>query len=392
MSPPATRHSTPATRHYDALVVGLGGVGSAALFHLAQRGARVLGIDRFQPPHDRGSSHGHTRIIRQAYFEHPDYVPLTKAALASWHDLQQRCGRPLYHRVGLLQIGTPDGTVVPGVLQSAERHNLAVELLTATEAAQRFPTLTLPRDAVAVFESQAGYLLVEDCVQAYLQQAASLGAAIRVHTPVHHWQIDGSQFRVELAQETCWAERLVIAAGAWAGELLADLGIRLRVLRKHLHWYACSDPRYRADQGCPLFLYESGGGCFYGCPQIDPRGVKVAQHSGGETVADPAGVSRDFDVAERREVEAFVRAHLKGLTTQPTDHAVCLYTMSPDEHFIVDRHPQHANLAFAAGLSGHGFKFTPVLGQALADLVLDGTSGLPIQFLTVQRPSLARGS
>ncbi|MDH3716906.1 MAG: N-methyl-L-tryptophan oxidase, partial [Planctomycetota bacterium] len=364
--PLAARPSTPVIPHYDAVVVGLGGVGSAALYHLARRGARVLGIDRYAPPHDRGSSHGHTRIIRQAYFEHPDYVPLTQTAYQLWHELEQLCDRQLYYQVGLLEVGPPEGIVVPGVLQSAARHGLAVQQLTAAEVAQQYPGFTVPPDAVAVYERDAGYLLVEDCIEAHLQQAAKLGARIHRDTVVRQWHADGPQISVQCSGETYTADRLVIAAGAWASELLADLGIRLRVLRKHLHWYACSDPRYHADRGCPLFFYETAAGYFYGFPQHDTRGVKVAEHSGGETVTDPVRVSRDVDAMDRRRVEEFLQAHLTGVSTQPTDHTVCLYTMSPDEHFIVDRHTRHAHVVFAAGLSGHGFKFTSVLGQALA--------------------------
>jgi monomeric sarcosine oxidase len=294
--------------------------------------------------------------------------------------------------VGLLEVGPPEGIVVPGVLQSAARHGLAVQQLTAAEVAQQYPGFAVPPDAVAVYERDAGYLLVEDCIEAHLQQAVKLGARIQCDTVVRQWHADGPQFIVQCSAETFTADRLVIAAGAWASELLADLGIRLRVIRKHLHWYASADPRYAADRGCPLFFYETAAGYFYGFPQHDARGVKVAEHSGGETVTDPARISRDVDAMDRRRVEEFLQAHLMGVFTQPTDHTVCLYTMSPDEHFIVDRHPRHAHVVFAAGLSGHGFKFTPVLGQALAELVLDGKTALPIQLLTAQRAGLTGGS
>ncbi|NIP87208.1 MAG: N-methyl-L-tryptophan oxidase [Planctomycetales bacterium] len=391
--PPTVPHPTsPSRAPYDVIVLGLGGVGSAALFQLALRGARVLGIDQFAPPHARGSSHGHTRIIRQAYFEHPDYVPLVRSACQLWQKLERRTGRQLYHQVGLLEVGSPRGKLIPGVLHSAACHGLAVQQLTAADVARDYPAFTLPADTVAVFERDAGYLLVEDCVEAHLQEAVACGAHIRTHTVVRQWRADGGGVHVA-SEDAHWkADHLVITAGAWAGELLAQLNVPLRVLRKHLHWYATADSRYRAERGCPLFFYETAEGCFYGFPQIDSRGVKIAEHSGGELVADPGKVARDVDSGDRLRVERFLQTHLPSVSTQPTDHAVCLYTMSPDEHFLVDRHPHQPQVVFAAGLSGHGFKFAPVLGQALAEMVLDGQTGLPMEFLHAQRAGLRKGS
>lgn len=373
---------------YDVIVLGTGGVGSAALFHLARRGTSVLGIDRFPGGHDRGSSHGQTRIIRQAYFEHPDYVPLLLSAYQAWHDLEARCGEKLLYQVGLLEIGPPDGVVLPGVLESARQHQLAVDHLSAREAAQRFPGFNVPERCEAVFEREAGYLLVERCVLAHLAEAQRLGARVRTGESVVRWSANSTGVTVETDRGSYSAARLVITAGAWSGELLADLGIRLRVLRKHLHWYTAADDHYRFDRGCPTFLYEVPEGIFYGFPQLDEWGVKVGEHSGGNEVVDPLVDSRAVEPDDRRRVEAFVAANLPGVTLTPTNHATCFYTMSPDEHFLVDKHPEHEQVAFAAGLSGHGFKFAGVLGQVLADLALDGRTHLPVGFLSVSRPGL----
>jgi sarcosine oxidase len=370
---------------YDAIVLGAGGVGSAAMYQLARRGLRVLGIDRFAPPHDRGSSHGQTRIIRQAYFEHPDYVPLLLESYRLWAELEQHAGRQLLLNTGLVEIGSADGIVVPGVLEAARRHGLAVETLTPPAAQERWPALYVPDDMVAVFEPQAGALRVEQCVRAHLVAAQEAGADLRVGVEVLGWSFEGDSASIDTTAGRFSAARLVVTAGAWAGRLLADLDLKLQVRRKAMLWYPESEPTTRADAGFPCFLYELPHGVFYGMPSIDGSGVKVAEHSGGEPVDNPLHVDRSLRERDLEPVEAFLRTHLPTVLPACRDHAICLYTMSPDEHFIVDRHPQHPHVVFAAGLSGHGFKFAPVLGAALADLAFNGATRLPIEFLSLRR-------
>ncbi len=370
-------------------MLGAGGVGSAALYHLARRGVRALGIDRFAPGHDRGSSHGETRIIRLAYFEHADYVPLLRRAYELWEELAGRCGQRLYHETGLLEVGPPDGVVVPGVLASARRHSLGVESLDPSEAERRFPGFRIPGGMAAVFERRAGYLRVEDCVRAHAEAAVRLGARLATGETVLRWCADGAGVAVETDRGTHRAARLIVAAGAWSGGLLAELGVRLEVRRKTLLWYRTAASQPREENGGPGFFYETPGGLFYGFPEIGGGELKVAEHSGGESVADPLGVDRSLCPSDRRPVEAFLRRYVPGVASGDClRHAVCLYTMSRDEHFIVDRHPGHPQVAFAAGLSGHGFKFTSVLGEILAGVALEGASGLPIGFLSCERPGL----
>jgi monomeric sarcosine oxidase len=348
----------------------------------------VLGIDRFPPGHDRGSSHGQTRIIRQAYFEHPDYVPLVQRSFELWHELERLSGLTLFHQVGLVQAGPPDGEVMHGVRQSAALHNLPIENLTPRDAAGRFPGFAFRSDHEVVFESRAGYLLVESCVRAHAAQAQSHGAELRIGEEVRAWRITGDDVVVETDRDSYLADHLVICAGPWAGQVLADLQIPFEVRRKPLFWFQTRSEVYRAEQGCPAFLYDLEDGCFYGVPQIDPLGIKVAEHTGGAGVSDPLEVNRQLDVEELERVAHFVGHYIAEAATYCTNHAVCMYTMTPDAHFVVDRHPSHPRVAFAAGLSGHGFKFTCVLGEALAQLTLDGQSTLPIAFLSANRPAL----
>jgi monomeric sarcosine oxidase len=370
--------------HYDAIVLGTGGVGSAALFHLARRGLRALGIDRFSPAHDRGSSHGETRIIRHAYFEHPDYVPLLLEAYELWAELESLTGTQLFHQVGLLQVGPREGQVVSGVLDSARQHELNVEQLTAAETERRFPGFLVSPDLTGVFEPRAGYLLVEDCVLAHLRAAQQLGAEHLPETTVVSWRREGLAIAVQTTRGEFLCDRLIVSPGAWASELLSSLGVPLEVRRKHVYWFAATE-RYRPVEGCPTFLYELPHGVFYGFPALPSFGLKAAEHSGGQVVANPLHDPRAFDPIDFDRVAGFLAEYLPGVSRQHSRHSVCFYTMTPDEHFLVDRHPEHPQVVFAAGLSGHGFKFTGVLGQALADLAIDGRTELPIEFLGLGR-------
>jgi sarcosine oxidase len=369
-------------QHFDAIVIGVGGVGSAAAFHLARRGAKVLGLDRFPPGHDRGSSHGRSRIIRLAYFEHPDYVPLLRRAYELWAELEHLSGEKLYEETGLLQMGPTDGIVVSGVLKSAEQHGLDVETLSSAELRQRFPGFQLDDAWQGVLERRAGFLHVERCVQAHWSAAEKLGAKLITGETVVDWWMENNGVVVQTDQYVYTADRLILTAGAWAEKLLADLKLVLEVRRKAQFWFANNDARYQANRGCPAFLFETAGEIIYGFPDVHDWGVKVACHTGGEPVADPLLVDRILRTSDQRQLEQFLDDHLPGVSHRVVHHEVCLYTMTPDENFVVDFHPDFPQVCFAAGLSGHGFKFTSVLGEILADLSLSGRCNLPIRFLS----------
>jgi sarcosine oxidase len=373
-------------KRYDVIVVGIGGVGSAALYHLARRGVRAIGIDRFSPPHDRGSTHGHTRVIRQAYYEHPNYVPLLRESYREWFDLESHVGRKLFYQIGLLEMGPADGVVVPNVLSAAHEYEIPVESLKAMEVESRWPGIRPSGDFAGIFEPGAGYLLVEDCVQAHLDAARAAGAELLLNTEVVDWSCGDNVAKVRIADGTeIEAKSLILAAGPWAAKELTNLGVQCDVRRKSLFWFACDAREYAAASGLPVFLFELPSGIFYGFPKLDERGVKFAEHTGGQTVEDPLTVNQSINSTEQNRLVDVLSQWLPGVSPRVTHHAVCMYTMSPDEHFIIDRHPQLANVVFAAGLSGHGFKFVPVLGRALADLALDRGTDLPIEFLSVDR-------
>jgi monomeric sarcosine oxidase len=290
----------------------------------------------------------------------------------------------LLEQVGLIEIGPPDGIVVPGVLKAAHAHGLPVEELSASELRGRFPGLRSPEGMMGVFEPTAGFLYVEQCIAAYLQLARQAGAQLRTNVSAE-CRVDGQGVRIEAGNETFTADRCVVTAGPWAGEVLADLGLALEVVRSPLFWYRCEDPSFSASAGMPCFFYELPHGYFYGFPAIDSAGVKVARHGGGAHVVNPLEVDRALDEREQAEIEEFLGQWLPGVSHECLDHRVCMYTMTSDEHFVVDRHPSHEQIVFAAGLSGHGFKFSCVLGEALSDLALSGNTQLPIDFLSLKR-------
>lgn len=375
------------SNQYDLVVVGCGGIGSSVLFHAAQLGVHVLGIEQFTVAHDRGSSHGQTRIIRQAYFEHPNYVPLLVEAYDQWRKLELFVDRRLFYQIGLIQAGPIDGVVVPGVLQSAKEHQLQVEHLTASQAAHRFPAFRIPDSHQAVFEPDAGYLLVEKCVAAHVDGGRQLGAEVREN--VQLLGIDSLPTHVELntSDGVIRAARVVLTVGAWLGRWFQHPNQPLQVLRKHLHWFQADDSRLNAAAQCPLFFFENQLGYYYGFPSIDGAGFKVAEHSGGESIDDPSGLDRNIDPTDLSRITDFLSSYFYG-GFQHIGHSACMYTMTRDQHFIVDQHPELANVWIAGGFSGHGFKFASALGHLIARWCIHGQPDRRLEFLRLERSHL----
>lgn len=371
---------------WDVIVIGLGGVGSAAAYHLVSAGHRVLGIDQYPLAHDRGSSHGKTRIIRQAYFEHPSYVPLLRRAYELWSELEQEVGAQLFYQTGVVEIGPPDGVVIPGVLRSAAEHNLTIEQMPATEVSRRWPGISVEEDWQAVLERNAGFLRVEDCVRAHQRMAIESGATCVHGTKVLSWKADGSGVEVHTDMGVERAAQLVIAGGPWSGQLLAEANLELRVLRKHMYWFRPVDPNYQYEfeSGLPCFFHETPTGFYYGFPSIDGSGVKVARHSGGEPLDRPTE-SEGTDDYDRELVNEYVTKYLPGVSNRLCVWSPCYYTSTPDEHFIVDRLPSKPQVTVVAGLSGHGFKFTSVLGEIASQLVTSGSSRQDIGLFSIER-------
>lgn len=352
-------------------VVGLGAAGSATAAHLAERGVRVIGFDRFTPPHDQGSSHGRSRIIREAYFEHPLYVPLVQRAYTLWDALERRSGRQLFRRTGGLMMGPPEGVVVRGALASAEEHRLPHERLDATGVLVRFPAFRIPVDHVAVFEPRAGMLDPEAAIAAHLEVARSYGAELRFGNLVTRWEtLPGGGIEVHTALGATRVDRLVLATGAWTAELLRDLALPLTVERNVVHWFGSVRPKDAGPDRMPVFIHESSAGkAWYGFPDTGD-GLKLAlHHQGRTTTAD--GVSRTVEPNEVHAVRSLAKHFMPGMIGAHLSSSVCLYTNTPDEHFLIDHHPGSPEVVVASPCSGHGFKFAPAVGELIADLVME---------------------
>ena len=359
-----------ASRH-DVIVAGLGAMGSATAFTLARRGVRVLGLDRYAPPHAHGSSHGDSRIIREAYFEHPAYVPMVQHAFRLWSGLERVSGQRLLIRTGGLMIGDAGSDLVTGALCSARRHRLSHDVLSAAELHARYPALRPDPAMVAVREPRAGVLFPEACIAAMLMQARASGATLCFDEPVLAWSADGDDVRVSTARGEYRARRLVIAAGAWTSTLLPTLEVRLRIERQVLHWFEpVDDPAAFGADRCPIHLWQfDGQRLFYGFPDLG-RGVKVAFHHGGiGTKIDQ--LPREVSAVEVDAVRAVLRRFVPGADGPLRASVVCAYTNTPDEHFWIDRHTGCDAVIIASACSGHGFKFAPVIGEIVADLAQD---------------------
>jgi sarcosine oxidase len=353
---------------YDVIVFGVGGIGSAAAFELARRGRRVLGLEQFALGHDQGSSHGHTRIIRKAYYEHPDYVPLVMRAYERWRDLERRQGRTLLTDCPCLSIGRPSGELIAGVRQSAEQHGLAVEQLDAGAMRRRFPAFQFNDDYVGVLEPSAGFLYVEDCVRAYVAEARRLGATIRDCEPVVSWKAEGGGVVVETLAGRYAADRLIVTAGPWARQVLADVGASLTLMRQVVFWFGTRDDIAFQRDRFPIYIADTPEGAFYGLPALNADGLKTARHYGAPELLDPFEIERTVSVDDEETVRRFLRSHAPAADGAVRKASVCIYTLTPDRHFLIDVHPDHSQVAFAAGFSGHGFKFASAVGEILADL------------------------
>jgi sarcosine oxidase len=374
---------------FDAIVVGLGAMGSAALYELSRRGLRVLGLEAFEPGHRLGSSHGESRVIRLAYFEHPNYVPLLRRAYALWSDLEAESGDQLLQITGGLMIGAPRGELVSGARLSAEQHGLQFELLEASAVRHRYPPLQLSDTEVALWEPQAGFLRPERCIDAFVRLASRRGAEARYREPVRSWQASSNEVTVVTDRGRYQADRVVFTCGARiAGVLGADVA-PVQAERVPLFWLEPTEPDEFAPDRFPIYLWEMApGDLFYGFPHVEWPGVKVACHHSGQ-FCDPDEVDRTVTEADELRLRRAIETRIPGLNGPVVSSLVCLYENSPDGHFLIDRVPEHPNALFAAGFSGHGFKFASVVGEILADLVTTGSATADADFLQLRlRPRL----
>ncbi len=366
----------------DVIVAGLGVMGSAAAHQAAKRGLAVIGLDRFQVPHDRGSSHGETRNIRQAIYESPAYVPLLKRAFDLWLELERESETPLLRLTGRMMMGQPGGRAISGALATARHHDLPIEVVSAAEVARRYPAFAPSDDMIGIYEERAGMLFAEPCVQAQLEQARRFGADLHFDEPLLEWRAVSGGIEVTTPRGRYGAARLVLAVGAWLPPRMPELP--LTVERQVLLWFSPRAPQHLSPDRCPIFLWELGSDfTLYGVP-LWGDGVKVARHHGGElTTVDT--VRREIDDRDIAPVRAVLERHMPSAAGPFLRARTCVYTNTPDGHFIIDRHPEHEAVTVVSPCSGHGFKYAAAVGEAVAQLVAGQPTSVDLSPFRIDR-------
>jgi sarcosine oxidase len=369
----------------DVIVIGLGAMGASTLYHLAKRGVRVTGIEQFQIGHSFGSSHGQSRVIRKAYFEHPNYVPLLESSYKLWAEFSNKIGKKIYHETGLIYFCPEDSGLLAGLFESSKKYGIEVSKLSPRELIPFQKQFNIPKGFLSVLEPQAGYLESDNCISGYTELAKTLGAKILSDEKVLSWKSEKNRVEVKTNKGIYSADRLVITAGAWSKKILENLGLNLKIIKKTMFWFPATDA-YKESMGMPCFLYELPYGSFYGFPKgVEVEdGLKVAEHSGSSETKTPETLDRGLDPQHFSNAKRFIQEAFLGVTDKLIEFKTCMYTMTPDENFILDIHPNHSNVSFAAGFSGHGFKFSSVIGEIMADLATSGSTAHSIDFLRMR--------
>jgi sarcosine oxidase len=376
---------------FDHIVIGAGGMGSAAIYELARRGRRVLGLERFTIPHEFGSSAGQTRIFRFAYFEHPSYVPLMRLSLARWHALERDFGERLVTITGGLDMGLPTGRVVSGSKEACRTHGLTHEVMRASEASRRYPAWRLPAEFEAVYQPEAGFLPADRAIVAHVTLARKLGADVRENEAVRGWKAVGDRVEVETERGRYEAGSLILAAGAWTGKLITRLEPVAIPQRQVVGWFKTPDRSYRPE-AFPVFILDCPErGNFYGFPEAASEGFKIGKFRHRLENVDPDTIDRRITKEDEVALTWAERYLAKPMGT-PVAFKTCMFVNSPDEHFIVDVLPEHRNVAVAAGFSGHGYKFCSGIGEILADLSMHEETPHDTQLFRLSRPVLAKAS
>jgi sarcosine oxidase len=369
-------------RRFDAIVVGVGGLGSAALYHLARRDRSVLGLERFDVPNELGSSHGITRIIRLAYYEHPSYVPLLQRSYELWRELETAAGEQLLHITGSLDAGPPGSFVFEGSRRSCEEHGLEHEVIDAAEIARRFPAYRLPAETLALFQPDGGFLLPERCIVAHVELAQALGAVVQARERVLEWEPTEDGVRVTSDRGIYEAERLVLTAGAWLGGLA---GLPVVAERQVLAWLQPLQPELFAPERFPVFNVMVKDGRYYGFPVFGIPGFKFGRYHHLEEHGDPDVLDREPRREDEEVLRAFASRYFPDGAGPTLTLKACLFENTPDEHFLLGSHPEHDQVVVAGGGSGHGFKFASVIGEIAAQLALGEAPRLDIGLLDPQR-------
>lgn len=366
-------------RHYDVIVIGVGGMGSATVYELAKRNKKVLGLERFDIPHELGSSHGLTRIIRLAYYEDSAYVPLLRRAYELWRELEATTGEKLLHITGSIDAGPEHHEVFAGSYASCLRYSLPHEILDSRALHERFPGYHLPDGHLALFQEEGGFLTPERCIITFVMAAQALGAEVRGREQVLEWSVGSGGVTVRTERSSATADALIVTAGAWASSLVPGLGKQAQAERQVLGWFQPFKPELFTPERFPVFNLRVDEGRYYGFPVHGVPGFKLGRYHHFNEQVDLDTVNRNVQLRDEHVLRDCVRRYFPDANGPTMVLKTCLFTNSPDEHFIIGKHPDFDAVSFAAGFSGHGFKFCSVVGEILAELALQGETRHPIQ-------------
>ncbi|SDO41094.1 N-methyl-L-tryptophan oxidase [Alkalicoccus daliensis] len=371
---------------YDVIVIGAGSMGMAAGFYLSKNGKKTLLLDAHDPPHSNGSHHGETRIIRYAYGEGEEYVPFVLRAKKLWEDLERISKKELFLQTGVLGVGRDTSGFIQNTISSAGKYSLPLEVLTAEDVHRRWPGITIPDNFIGCFEPTSGVLKCEEIIKVYEELAIESGAVIHRNSSVKDISIHEKKVTVTTEDETITAGSLIIAAGAGSGKLVSmlDLDLPLTPVRKTFAWFEAEETQYNQEK-FPAFAFDTFNGTYYGFPSIQQAGLKIGRHDGGEKV-NPEKSMMPFGAAAEDEGDLLQFFH----QYMPDIHQLkygktCMYTLTPDEKFIIDTHPEYSNVAIAAGFSGHGFKFSSAVGEALSNLITSEKNEVDISPFSLKR-------
>ncbi|MEO5583144.1 MAG: N-methyl-L-tryptophan oxidase [Saprospiraceae bacterium] len=377
---------------FDVIVIGIGTMGVSACFYLAQRGFKVLGIEQFDIPNDHASHSGYTRIIRKAYYEHPDYVPLLIRSYQLWKELEYNSGKKLYHETGILYLGEESSPVLHGCLESSRLYQIPVESWSRTKIKEKFPQFQYPENWISLWEPEAGYLQVNESIQCFYKAALQLGAIVQTNEKVEAWKQSENGIEVKTDKDLYFADKIIFTSGAWTQDHLPDHKMPLKVTRQMLVWLDMQNSSYYSSPQFPCwFIHDPEKGMYYGFPDValksqeEPPGIKIGLHERGEIIT-PSTIERSIRIEEEGIVDWFIEHYLPQAKGKKRNFKTCMYTNTPDENFILDYLPDtNQQVVLACGFSGHGFKFAPVIGELLAQMVNNESSDLNIDFLRLNR-------
>ena len=378
--------------HYDVIVIGVGSMGAAACWELARRGERVLGLDQFDIVHERGSHSGQSRIIRKAYFEHPDYVPLLERSYQKWQAFEKLTNTEIYFRTGIIYMGKASSASISGTKESSARYQIPLRDLDPQERKNTCSAFRIPGDFECFIEEDAGFIIPDRAIKLYTSEAVGQGATIKPNTAVNGWRIVNGKIEVETNQGSYTSSRLIITAGSWAQKMIPGLPTKLSVTKQILAWIKNVNPEKFSLGKFPCwFVDDADKGLYYGFPMLPndqfagPFGLKLALHQRGESF-DPTSVDKSVPLSAMEDIRYFIDRYMPAIQKPEIEYKQCLYTYSEDSDFIIDHLPGYENqVTIACGFSGHGFKFVPVVGEVLADLATKGRTDLPVAFLGLNR-------